>query len=338
MRGTGTAEHAHRWTRAVEEATVIDARMTVTAADLPALMQSISNWGRWEADDQHGTLNYITPEKRLRAASLIKDGVTVSAAMALPTLRGPENYFPVQHMMLHAGDIPGTTGTGDFMGIACHGFAVTHIDALCHFLWDGKMYNGFPAGNVRSNGAITCGLDGGDGICSRGVLLDIPLARGRDWLDPGDPIFVDDLEAAEARQGVRVEEGDILLVRTGRRRRPASAGLPANPMEGMAGLYASTLPWLHERRVAVLGSDGVSDVLPSGMGEGSTGPGATGLLRQPVHTGAIVYMGLHLIDNANLEDLADACAQRNRWEFMFTIAPLKLTTATGSAINPIALF
>jgi kynurenine formamidase len=224
------------------------------------------------------------------------------------------------------------------MGIACHGFAITHIDALCHFLWDGKMYNGTPAAAVRSSGAIACGLDGGDGICGRGVLLDIPAVKGREWLEPGEAINTEDLEDAEQRQGVRVEEGDILFVRTGRQQRTAQVGPVTNPIEAMAGLHVSTLPWLRERGVAVLGSDGVSDVLPSGMGEGSTGPNATGLLRQPVHTGAIVYMGLHLIDNANLEDLARACAERRRWAFLLTIAPLKLPTATGSPVNPIALF
>jgi kynurenine formamidase len=310
----------------------------VSAADLPKLLESISNWGRWGKDDEHGTLNLLTPEKRLRAAALVKDGVTVSAAHQLPTMRGPENYMPVQHMMLRAGDIPGTTGTADFMGIACHGFAITHMDALCHFLWEGKMYNGTPSAAVRSSGAITCGLDGADGICGRGVLLDIPAAKGRDWLNPGEAIYIADLEEAERRQNVTVEEGDLLLVRTGRQRRTVAEGPVNNPMEAMAGLHVSTLPWLRERGVAVLGSDGVSDVLPSGMGEGSTGPNATGLLRQPVHTGAIVYMGLHLMDNANLEDLARACAGRNRWAFLLTIAPLKLPTATGSPVNPIALF
>jgi kynurenine formamidase len=310
----------------------------VSAADLPRLMESISNWGRWGADDQHGTLNLITPEKRRRAAALVSDGGPVSLAHPLPTMRGPENYFPVQHMMLRAGDIPGTTGTADFMGIACHGFAITHMDALCHFLWDGTMYNGFPAERVRSSGAEVCGLDGGQGICSRGVLLDIPAVKGRDWLDPGEAIHPEDLEAAEQRQNLRVEDGDILLVRTGRQRRTAQLGPVANPMEGLAGLHAGALPWLHQRGVAVLGSDGVSDVLPSGMGEGSTGVNATGMLRQPVHTGAIVYMGLHLMDNAQLDEVALACQERRRWEFLLTIAPLRLPTATGSAVNPIALF
>ncbi len=314
----------------------VDGRLT--AADLPKLMESITNWGRWGADDQHGTLNLITPEHRRRAVALVTDGVTVSLAHSLPTMRGPENFFPVQHMMLRAGDIPGATGTGDFMGIACHGFAITHMDALCHFLWDGKMYNGFPAERVRSSGAEVCGLDGSSGICGRGVLLDIPLTKDRDWLEPSEAIYREDLESAEQRAGVRVEEGDILLVRTGRQQRTTRLGPSTNPMEGLAGLHASALPWLRERGVAVLGSDGVSDVLPSGMGEGSTGPSATGLLRQPVHTGAIVYMGLHLMDNANLEDLARACGERGRWTFMLTIAPLRLSSATGSAVNPIALF
>jgi kynurenine formamidase len=137
---------------------------------------------------------------------------------------------------------------------------------------------------------------------------------------------------------VTVEEGDILVIRTGRHKRTTAAGPVPVPMEAMAGLHASVLPWLHKRGIAVLGSDGVSDVLPSQMGPGSTGPDATGLLRQPIHTGAIVYMGLHLMDNAYLEDLAEACSARRRWEFLLSIAPLKLPSATASPVNPIAFF
>jgi hypothetical protein len=78
----------------------------------------------------------------------------------------------------------------------------------------------------------------------------------------------------------------------------------------------------------VLGCDGISDVLPSGID-------GVGL---PIHLCAIVAMGLHLIDNAQLEDVARACAQRRRYEFLLTLAPLRLERGTGCPINPIALF
>ena len=166
-----------------------------------------------------------------------------------------------------------------------------------------------------------------DGIVSRGVLLDVPRARGLDWLEASDPIFPDDLEKAESDAGLRVEEGDVLFIRTGRWALRDAHG-PWSPTEKLAGLDASCLPWLHERGVAALGCDGVSDVLPSRV-EG---------VGMPIHTVAIVAMGLHLLDNLELEDLATACAEEERWTFLLTVAPLVLRRGTASPVNPVAVF
>src|SRR5262249_44966868 len=142
------------------------------------------------------------------------------------------------------------------------------------------------------------------GVVSRGILLDIPRVRGVDFLEPSDPIFVDDLERAESQGHVQVEPGDIVMLRTGRWRARETRG-PKPAGEGLAGLDASCLPWLHERGVAALGCDGVSDVLPSRIPDASL----------PIHSVAIVAMGLHLMDNLQLDDLADACREENRIEF-----------------------
>jgi kynurenine formamidase len=230
--------------------------------------------------------------------------------------------------MLRGGDVPEHTGSADYFAITTHGMSHTHLDALCHFFHNGLMYNGFPAGRVTSTGATRNAITAAEeGVVGRGVLIDIPKLRGLDYLEPGEPIHPEELEAAEARQGVRVEEGDILLLRTGRWLRKEKVG-HWNGRQTLAGLYADCLPWLHERRIAAIGCDGVSDVLPS-LVEG---------VRQPIHEGAIVMIGLHLLDNADFEALSLACAERNRYEFLFTMAPLRLVRGTGCAINPIALF
>ncbi len=161
------------------------------------------------------------------------------------------------------------------------------------------------------------------------MLLDIPRVAGKDWLEPGEAIYAEDLEAAEKDHGVRVDEGDILFVRTGRhKRRETMGGQGRGFAEGIAGLHVSTLPWLHARGAAVLGCDGISDVMPSGGPQGS----------QPIHMTAIPAMGVHILDNANLEELAQTCERLDRWEFMLAIAPLKLLRGTASPVNPIALF
>ena len=305
-----------------------------TRADVDALAQQLSNWGRWGPEDERGTLNFITPDTAAAAAALVTDGVTVSCALELAKTPAADNPTPVMHMMTAAGDatkqarLQGLESTGDYFAIAPHGMANTHIDALCHILDQGKMYNGFDASEVRSTGALRNSIMAGeDGLVSRGVLLDIAALKGADWLEPGYGISVADLEAAEARQNVRVRSGDILLVRTGRdSRREAEGASP--PFAGMAGLLLETLPWIREREVAILGCDGVSDVIPSNV-EGSP---------LPIHHIIITYMGVHLIDNARLGPLGAACAARNRWEFLLTIAPLRLAGGTASPINPIALF
>lgn len=298
-----------------------------TRAEVEEIFERVKNWGRWGPEDERGALNFITPAVRQRAAATVQDGVTVSCALPLNTVSSAENPSPVTHLMVRAGDSPDVAFSADYIAIAPHGMAHTHLDALCHVFYKGQMYNGFPASAVLSTGATRCAITAGEqGIVSRGVLIDVPAVRGADWLEPGEPIHPADLEAAEERQGVRVEEGDILLVRTGRHRRAARVGA-WNGRESLAGLHASCLPWLHERRVAVLGCDGVSDVVPSRV-EGAG---------MPIHSVAIPGIGLHLIDNAQLDDLADACAERGRWAFLLTLAPLRLARGTASLVNPVAV-
>lgn len=301
----------------------------MTTADVDALRTSLSNWDRWGADDQLGALNHIRPEHRAAAAASVRSGRTVSCARPLPTQPAPENPSPVAHHMIGTH----TEGYGaDWIGVASHGYATTHLDALCHIFWDGRTYNGHPTEVVTAHGAEELGVHHlRDGVVGRGVLLDIPAVLGTDALEPGTPIGVAELEAAEQVAGVTVGAGDILLVRTGRWVwHRANGGW--DPRERLAGLHASCLPWLHEREVAMLGGDGVSDVHPSHV-EPTDGVAT----RLPIHTVGIVAMGLHLLDNLDLDDLAVACAEEGRWSFLLTVAPLVVVGGTASPVNPIAV-
>lgn len=303
----------------------------MTETELDALFDRVKNWDRWGPDDQRGCLNLITDKKVAAATSLVILGRTVSCALDLATAPAAHNPVPVAHYMIRAGDIQEGTGSADYFAVASHGIAITHLDALCHIFHRDLMYNGRPKSLVTSTGALANAIDSGrNGIVSRGVLLDIPRLTGRPWLEPGEAIYIDDLEAAEAAQGVRVEEGDILLIYTGRhQRRLHHEQHEAFPDGKLAGLHASSLEWIHQRGVALLGCDGVSDVRPSG------GSGIYGL---PIHTIAIPAMGLHLLDNADFGDLAATCAELSRYAFLFTLAPLRLPRGTASPVNPIATF
>jgi kynurenine formamidase len=306
--------------------------VTYTTTQIADLLESVSNWGRWGKDDQRGALNYITNEKRAAAARLVQTGETISLSLPLATRPASDNPTPVTHLMIRSGNVGhplGSWGCADYFAIEPHGLATTHLDALCHHFYRGKMYNDFDHTEVDFQGAHKCAIDVARmGVISRGVLLDIPKIRHTEWVEPGDAIYPEDLEAAERDHRVQVAEGDVLLVRTGRFRLRRAKGVRAI-LSSMPGLHASCLKWLFDRKVAVLGSDAVSDVLPTTYDPP---------LKMPIHTGTLVMMGVHLLDNADLETLAEKCARDSRYAFMFNLLPLVLERGTGSPANPIALF
>jgi kynurenine formamidase len=302
-----------------------------TTADLDQMYESLKNWGRWGEGDQRGALNHLTDEHRQRATKLVESGESVSLSQDLATEPMPEHPSPVQHHMLASGDardsngIPGYEAARDHLSLDLHGLYTTHVDALSHMFVKGEMFGGRPASEVRSDGArANTVLSMADGVIGRGVLLDIPRAVGVEFFDTGEVVTVAELEAAEAAQHTTVSQGDVLIVAWGRqaRRRAKKA------FDGFSGLHAECLPWLQERQVAVLGSDGISDPMPF-VG--------TPDWPFPVHQIGITAMGLHLIDNVATAQLAARCAAVGRWEFLFTMSPLRISRGTGCPVNPVAV-
>ena len=318
--------------------------MATQTANLPTEQEvlgyfdSCSNWGKWGPDDQLGAINHITPEKRKQAAGLVREGVTVGCARPLKKEMAPDVANPLLHYMAGSGECfagqPNEPGklqsSSDFFGIAFHGLTVTHVDSLAHVFWNGKMYNGIPAERITTReGAQDGSIDLlREGIVTKGVLLDIPKVRGVKWMDWSESLTPDDLEAAERELGVTVEPGDVLFTRFGVLRRRDEEGPTQRIIRERPGYHAACLPWFHRRQISMLGSDGAQDAVPSGYEQ----------VAMPIHQVGIVAMGLWLIDNANLEDLAAACERYGRWEFMLAIAPLRLHNGTGSPINPVAAF
>ncbi|MCP4904347.1 MAG: cyclase family protein [bacterium] len=304
-------------------------------AELGELFGGVSNWGRWGGEDERGMLNHLAAEHRVSAAALVRQGVAISLAHDLGTLPTAENPYPAQHHMLSAGDardssgIPGYEASRDYVGAHVHGLGVTHIDALCHMFVRGEMYNGYPYSEVRSDGArLNTVLSFADGIVGRGVLLDVAATRGVPHLAANEAITPDELEATERRQDVRVQTGDVLMIGAGRCAWRAESGGALDPAEGMAGLHADCLPWLREREISVLGSDGISDPMP-GLGIPNW--------PFPIHQIGITSMGLHLIDNMALGGLAAACIERESWAFLFTMGSIRIPGGTGCPVNPIAV-
>jgi kynurenine formamidase len=309
-----------------------DRRIDVTAAEFRALFQAVSNWRRWGEDDERGTLNELSADRIVAAANLVRTGETVTLGLPLNTKKSIDNPEPAVHRMTLLPDVDIGSGTlrfaKDYIGADYHNDSYTHIDALSHVALDDALYNGKPSAAVTSEGASTNTIEIlKNGLVGRGVLLDVPRLRGVPWLEPGEHVFPEDLEAAGHEQGVAVGKGDILLVRTGHVHRLHKLG-PWDTVHAKAGFHPTSTLFLAERRVAVLGSDGNSDTAPS----------TTEGISFPIHALTLNAMGLHLIDYLQFEDLLPVCERADRWDFLFVGVPLRIVGGTGSPVNPIAIF
>lgn len=330
-----------------------------TEEEVLGFLDSLSNWSRWGADDERGTLNFVTAEKVRESGSCIRTGRSISLSRDIETSYGhPDNnaqlFFvstgqgvvPVQGVPPTAFGFGAVAAAVEYFGLVYHGNFVTHVDALSHLFWEGRLYNGHPAGAVTSEfGATRLAVTAmGNGVVTRGVLLDVPRAQGRPHLDAGEAVTPDQLEEAAAAQGIEVRSGDALFLRTGRwamghgegtavdlsnlseeeQRREALTGHVAGSSPGW---HAACMPWVHEREVALLGADVPQEVTPP----------LYSTITGPVHTLALVAMGMPLIDNCDFEELSNACAELGQWDFQFVMAPLRIKGGTGSPVNPVAV-
>ena len=298
----------------------------VTAQEFRELFDAVSNWGRWDEGGERGALNHLTPARVAAAARLVRSGTTITLSQPLETEARIDVPEPADH---HMTMLPGDDGFAkDYIGLDYHNDGQSHIDAFCHVAFEGLLFGGSPASSVTAQGARADTIDVlRDGLVGRGVLLDVPRTRGVPWVEPGEHIFREDLEAAERAQGVKVEGGDIPLVRTGHTRRLAELG-PWDTPQAKAGLHPRAASFLADRCVAALGSDGNSDTAPS----------TTEGVGFPIHVLALNALGVHLLDYLQFEDAARHCEAVGRWEFLFAAAPLRIAGGTGSPINPTAIF
>lgn len=304
-----------------------------TAAEFHDLFHAIKTWERWGPDDQRGALNYLTPARVAAAVQLVRTGRAVSMSLVVDAVAGPDNPHPALHHMTQGYDRPSEDGVQfatDFLGMQFHGDCHTHLDALCHIAYRGVLYGGRSAAAVTSQGASALDVTAyADGIIGRGVLFDVPRHRGVDWLEPGEAVTRAELEDIEQAQGVHLGEGDIFVFRTGHHRRRLALGAWDNGYtgSGKAGLHVDTMTLLAERKVAAF--------LPDGDGE--TVPSSVDGVDYPIHPLQIAALGMAAADSLNLEDVAVACAEEQRWEFLVVAAPLRAPRATGSPFNPIAV-
>lgn len=311
------------------------------AKTVRALGQRYSNWGRWGAGDQRGTLNFATPERVLAACQLPRSGRVISCALDFDQ-RGPQTGFAGRHNPIHvmlADGCDALAGAQDFLpgGFRYADDAVTmplqcgtQWDALAHVFYDGRMYNDRDIKFVASGGAALNGIEHlKHGVVARGVLLDLPRWRRVRWLENGTAILPADLDACAEAEGVTIEPGDAVLVRTGMMARcleqKSWQGYCGGPAPGLS-LHCAR--WLYEREVAAVATDtwGVEVI-----------PNETPDCFQPLHMVAIRDMGCLFGEIFQLDALAAACGEDGRYAFLFVAPPLPITGAVGSPINPVAV-
>ncbi|OBK97214.1 cyclase [Mycobacterium asiaticum] len=326
-----------------------------TMADFRRVAKDVSNWGRWGNDDELGTLNFITPEKVRQAAGLVRHGKVFPLGVDFGS-SGPQGAFGFRHNPVHVMTVDG----GDANSLLQYGpgweknptaaqlsgyladnpfrfnddmiimplQAATQWDALSHVYYEDRLYNGFPADSVTSLGAFHCGIDKVDvkGIASRGVLLDLVRHRGAEvFLEHGNPITPEELDDVVRAQGVTIESGDIVLVRTGWWTRFLLTGDKVEPYSGLDWRCAQ---WLHDHDVAAVASDNLQVEDPVSDVEG---------LFLPFHLLCLRDMGLMLGEYWDLTALAADCAADGVYEFQLIAPPLRFTGAVGSPVNPIAI-
>jgi kynurenine formamidase len=321
---SATLSAAQGPSRAAASRTTSRAR-DLTDQEIEAMFHRCSNTGKWGPNDELGTLNYITPAKRVAASALVKTGEVVSVGRDLSTRQTKSNGQPVSHIMMYTDrNSPSCT---DYFSIFPHGMVVTHMDALCHFSWNDQFYNG----RKRSESLSASGAKWGSiyaqrqGIFTRGVLLDVAAARGLPWYKSDEYVTVADFEAAEKRQHLRVESGDAIFVRTGMERMEAELG--EQDTYPRAGLHPECVEWMHNRQVSVYGGDCIEKL-----------PFPSESFTSAMHMIVLASMGLPILDWPALTELAKTCERLNRWDYLLTTAPLRLPGGTASPINPLCLF
>ncbi len=308
---------------------------------LKELCEKFRNWGKWGPDDQVGTVNWITPEKVLQGIRTVRKGKVFSLAIPTdingPQMGGNRRFNPMTFMLRDgrdtaAGDMAGAPqnfgSADDVFMMPTHG--ATHWDALAHVYWDGKMWNGYDIRLVTSFGAGKNGIENyRDKIFGRGVLLDVARVKGVSCLEDGYAITAEDLDAAEKMANLKVERGDLLLVRTGMTEKCLSSGKWGGYAGGDApGVSLWTAEWLFNHEVAGIAMDTWGcEVRPNEIN----------FVNQPWHRVVIPNMGLLMGELFRLDPLADDCAEDGVYEFLVAAPPLTLTGAVGSPINPLAI-
>ena len=287
------------------------------------MVDGLSNWGRLGADDELGTINLITTDKRRQAAIIAREGIPVYMTRDVETAIAADNPKPFEHTMLSGGQVLHAHWCSDNFSVFYHRFGHSHIDFLCNYVHEQKLYNGISAKVVTPNGARKLDVHNlKNGIFTRGILIDDLAFKDLGYLEPGTAIYTEDREAWERKAAVKVSPGDVVSIYKGRRARRDAVGLWSG---SQASLYATAARWLGKRDIELLGSYGGSEMSPSRI------PG----VNSPVHLLMLHTLAIHMLNKLDLKAMSAKTSEIDRWDFLLTVAPLAVLGGTGSPLNPL---
>jgi len=303
-----------------------DSAAVLSEGDVVGMFKELSNWGRWGDNDERGTLNLITPSKRVEAAREIRVGGAISIARNLDTAGAAGRRPAVRHQMHYYG--PDPISSGDSVSLDVHGMASTHVDALGHEFFRGTAYNGRSRDEIVTHGGLAFGdiLAQAEGVFTRAVLLDVAQMLKVSWLEPDHCITADELNMTMEVFGLEIKAGDAVLVHSGFDRWQ-SHGAPNVVAEARAGLGPDCLRWLRERDVSVYAGDCIEQL-----------PSPYSSVPFPLHQIGIAAIGLVLLDSVRLDGLVEVAKTIDRYTYALAYAPLRLGGGTGSPVNPVCLF
>jgi kynurenine formamidase len=305
------------------------------ANDFRAVGRKLSNWARWGAEDQRGTLNHIGAEQVLAAVACVRLGQVFDLGIEFGP-EGPQDGRArknPQRVMLQTGLEERVNRVGAFRYaddmVVMELQAATQWDALAHVHYDGVMYNGHDANRIDATGSDVLGVEHMlPGVVGRGILIDVARHQGVDWLDAGHVITPTDFDQTLQAQGTTTLPGDIVLIRTGWRRKFLHDRDQAAWKAGEPGVGLAAAEWCHQRNLAAIGADNFAiEAVPC---EDPLEP-------MPFHMVALRDMGMPIAEMLDLENLADACSEDRRYEFLFVGSPLRFMGAMGSPTNPVAI-
>ena len=312
-----------------------------TLVDL--LADSPTNWGKWGDDDEVGALNYLGPEQVLAAVKLVTSGKVFTLQRLIGDPKGdpvwPGRTPAERTQVLDESDwdeggkgpaFPGGLHYADDK-IDAYLQGSTQYDALGHLWYDGKIWNGYDArttvGGLSKASVVPIAERG---VVGRGILLDIARWRGKNSLDKGETFTHEDLMACAEAQGTEIQKRDILIIRTNFLQLFHDQGDAFYEGFNEPGLVYSPelVRWFQDMEIPNLATDTIANEVTTDPNNG---------VALPLHCALMRNLGVALTEICDLEKLAASCADDGQYTFFYAAAPLKVSLAAGSPVNPLVI-